>query len=54
MNPKSPKTTHRADANGFIRTRDDHQRELAEDYVELIDELTRQRGEARSVESAGR
>jgi DtxR family transcriptional regulator, manganese transport regulator len=40
--------------NRFQRTRDDHAREKAEDYVELIDELIRQSGEARAVDLAQR
>lgn len=39
-------------ANGFSRTRRDHQREQAEDYVELIAALIRERGEARAVDMA--
>jgi len=41
-----------ADAPGFSRTRRDHQRELAEDYVELIDALIEEKGEARAVDLA--
>lgn len=40
--------------NRYRRTREDHSRENAEDYVELIDELIRERGEARTVEIAER
>ncbi len=40
--------------NRFERTRNDHSRELAEDYVELVDALIRERGEARAVEMAAR
>jgi DtxR family manganese transport transcriptional regulator len=40
--------------NGYVRTRRDHRMELAEDYVELIDDLIRERGEARAVDVAGR
>ncbi len=39
---------------GFIHTRTRHQAELAEDYVELIDDLIREKGEARAVDLAGR
>ncbi|MCK6457073.1 MAG: manganese-binding transcriptional regulator MntR [Phycisphaerae bacterium] len=39
-------------ANGFRRTRQDHAYELAEDYVELIDDLIERRGEARAVDIA--
>ena len=38
--------------NRFRRTREDHSRETAEDYVELIDALIRDVGEARSVDMA--
>lgn len=37
-------------AQRFHRTRDDHSRELAEDYVEMIAALIRERGEARLTE----
>ena len=40
--------------NRFSRTRADHSRELAEDYVELIDELITEKGEARAVDLADR
>src|SRR3954469_21474202 len=40
--------------NRFQRTRDDHSRERAEDYVELIDSLTIEKGEARAVDMADR
>lgn len=40
--------------NRFRRTREDHSRELAEDYVELIDELQLEKGEARAVDLAER
>ncbi|MDR3687950.1 MAG: manganese-binding transcriptional regulator MntR [Fimbriimonas sp.] len=40
--------------NRFQRTRDDHRRERAEDYVELIDSLIQQCGEARAVDLADR
>jgi DtxR family manganese transport transcriptional regulator len=41
-------------ADRFQRTRDDHSRENAEDYVELIDALIRETGEARAVDLADR
>lgn len=41
-------------AAGHHRIRDDHARELAEDYVEIIDELLRTKREARTVEIARR
>lgn len=40
--------------NRFRRTREDHSRETAEDYVELIDGLIREMGEARAVDLAER
>lgn len=40
--------------NRYQRTRDDHSREKAEDYVELIDSLIRETGEARAVDLADR
>lgn len=39
-------------ADGHRRTRSDHANEIAEDYVELIDDLIRDRGEARVVDVA--
>ncbi len=42
-----------AAAAGHRRTRADHAAEIAEDYVELIDDLIRETGEARSVDLAG-
>ena len=40
--------------NRFRRTREDHSREKAEDYVELIDALIVETGEARAVDLADR
>jgi DtxR family manganese transport transcriptional regulator len=40
--------------NRFQRTRDDHSRENAEDYVELIHSLIEETGEARAVDLADR
>ncbi len=40
--------------NRFQRTRDDHSRETAEDYVELIENLISETGEARAVDLAER
>jgi DtxR family manganese transport transcriptional regulator len=40
--------------NRFQRTREDHSRERAEDYVEMIDGLIREQGEARAVDIAQR
>lgn len=39
-------------ATGHRRTRQDHAKELAEDYLELIDDLIRESGEARAVDIA--
>lgn len=41
-------------ANGHKRIRADHAGELAQDYVELIDQLIRDTGEARAVDLAKR
>ena len=41
-------------ADRFQRTRDDHSRENAEDYVELIEALITETGEARAVDLAER
>ena len=43
-----------ARAEGFQAVRDAHRSEIAEDYVELIQELLEQTGEARPVEIAER
>ena len=40
--------------NPYQRTRDDHSKERAEDYVELIDQLIRESGEARATDLASR
>ncbi|MBI1755873.1 MAG: manganese-binding transcriptional regulator MntR [Fimbriimonas ginsengisoli] len=40
--------------NRFQRTREDHSREIAEDYVEMIDALIAEKGEARTVDLADR
>ena len=40
--------------NRFQRTRDDHSREVAEDYVELIAAIIEERGKARAVDLAAR
>lgn len=40
--------------NRFQRTRDDHSRERAEDYVELIHALIAEKGEARAADMAER
>lgn len=41
-------------AERFRRVREDHSRETAEDYVELIQALTAETGEARAVDMAAR
>ncbi|MCW5946178.1 MAG: manganese-binding transcriptional regulator MntR [Fimbriimonadales bacterium] len=41
-------------AHSFRRTRDDHSMETAADYVELIEELIAETGEARGVDLAAR
>lgn len=43
-----------AQAEGFATVRQAHEREMAEDYVELIADLIETRGEARPVEIAER
>ena len=40
--------------NRFSRTREDHARELDEDYVELVQALIEEKGEARATDLAGR
>ncbi len=40
--------------NPFARIREDHATELAEDYLELIEDLIQQSGEARAVDIASR
>ena len=35
--------------DAYKRTRDDHAREIAEDYIELIDDLIGDTGEARAA-----
>lgn len=54
--PNSRKRESAADnsVRAYKRTRSDHARELAEDYVELIDDLIRESGEARAVDIARR
>lgn len=49
-----PAHNERPDAERFKRVREAHQTELAEDYVELIDDLITETGEARVVDLAGR
>lgn len=50
MKTDKPKQT----TNRYKRTRDDHSREHAEDYVQIIDSLIQERGEARVVDIAQR
>lgn len=56
MNDRKQKTNRSKSKSGnrFARTRRDHSRELAEDYVELIDDLISDHGEARAVDLADR
>lgn len=49
-----PDQNDRPQAERFRRVREAHQTELAEDYVELIDDLIIETGEARVVDLAGR
>ncbi len=51
---RSPTSSSRPPATRYSRIRSDHSRELAEDYVELIDDLIRETGEARAVDIAQR
>ena len=48
----SSNTSTAKPARKYVRTRADHAAELAEDYVELIDDLIRETGEARAVDIA--
>lgn len=50
---RKKRTTARP-TSGYLRTRADHALELAEDYVELIDDLIKHKGEARAVDIAAR
>ncbi|MEM1139212.1 MAG: manganese-binding transcriptional regulator MntR [Pseudomonadota bacterium] len=52
VSPAMPSAEHHADI--FRHIRDAHQRELAEDYVELIADLIDETGEARLVDVAHR
>lgn len=45
---------HNGGPKAYARTRKDHAEEIAEDYVELIDDLIREHGEARTVDIAER
>lgn len=49
-----PERSDRPEAERFRRVREAHQTELAEDYVELIDDLITETGEARVVDLAER
>jgi DtxR family manganese transport transcriptional regulator len=44
----------REQSEAFQRVREDHQSEIAEDYVELIADLIDERGEARGIDIAER
>jgi DtxR family manganese transport transcriptional regulator len=44
--------TSRKPGNRHVRTRHDHATELAEDYVEAIDEIEREKGECRVTDLA--
>jgi len=48
------KSPRRKLPNAYARTRSDHQTEIAEDYVELINLLIEETGEARAVDIAHR
>ena len=52
--PRDPNAASDNSARGHRRTRADHAQEIAEDYVELIDDLIRATGEARAVDIAAR
>ncbi len=56
--PGSPKKTKLLNVEehveGFRQVREAHRRELIDDYVELIDDLIREVGEARQVDMAAR
>lgn len=52
--PGAPARSRRNHADAFRASRQSNAAETAEDYAELIDELIRQNGEARSVELAAR
>ena len=51
--PSSARKDERG-ADSFRRTRSDHAQETAEDYVELIDDLIAETGEARAVDLSRR
>lgn len=53
-NKTEPKTQTKSTTDGFRQTRRAHALEVAEDYVELIDDLIGQYGEARLVDVADR
>ena len=50
----APRRTPRTPVNGFVHSRTRNQFELAEDYVEMVDDLIREKGEARTVDLAER
>ncbi len=51
---RPPRRSAEEVTRGYRRTRSDHAQETAEDYVELIAELIRDTGEARTVDIARR
>lgn len=53
-NEKNDHGTHDRQTAGFVAAREARQAELAEDYVELIDDLITETGEARVVDLAQR
>ncbi len=54
MNDDNHRRTPAEQAAAFSRVREAHQTEVAEDYVELVDDLIAEKGEARAVDLAER
>jgi DtxR family manganese transport transcriptional regulator len=54
MTPSDSPSRTRQRPAAFLRTRADHQREIAADYVELIADLIEEKGEARCSDVAAR
>jgi DtxR family transcriptional regulator, manganese transport regulator len=52
MSLAAKKSRAKLQSQAFRRTRSDHQKELAQDYVELVAELIDERGEARCTDIA--
>ncbi len=52
-NPRRSRSVEQT-VRGYQRVRSDHASEIAEDYVELVDDLIRETGEARAVDLARR